>query len=137
MIMMKKKLLAIGLGVALSMTAVGAMADGLTLSSQGAPDQIVVTCNGTPALENIPASGSLPAFPWNAIYLMFHLHNNLKCAFTLDGSGALIGKANLTLTGLLGTTGEISDVRDLASGYSVVVTPGTFNTSTSVALSYS
>ncbi|PIZ03499.1 MAG: hypothetical protein COY58_09020 [Gammaproteobacteria bacterium CG_4_10_14_0_8_um_filter_38_16] len=139
--MLKKKLLAVSVGVALSMTTLAATADeaGLTLSSQNAPHQIIVTCNGTPALKNIPANGSLPAFPWGAIYLMFHLHNNLKCVFTLNQTGTVIGKADLTLTGLTGKKGEISNIHDLASGYSVSVTPGTgqFYPGTTVALSYS
>ncbi|MCX7125069.1 MAG: hypothetical protein NTU49_04820, partial [Gammaproteobacteria bacterium] len=71
---MIKKILAIGLGAAITMGASSAMATaipaGLTLTSTGTPSAINVFCNGSQALYPIPSNGSLGPLPWVAIAYM-------------------------------------------------------------------
>ena len=83
---MKKKLLAIGLGAALSVTAVSAMASTLTLKSQNIPSAIGVTCNGTQGIPIQPNSQVGP-LPYVALVTLFGSHT-LRCTFTVGGNTA-------------------------------------------------
>lgn len=122
--MINKKLLAMGLGVAMSVGAsTSAMANGLTLTSAGAPTNILVYCNNIEALYPIPANGQLGPLPWFAIAAMFSdmAFQPINCVFKLDDAAHdAIGSATLTPTM---SAGEITNVVRTSS-YNVTITPG-------------
>jgi hypothetical protein len=96
---MKKKLLAIGLGAALSFTAVSVMAGNLSLTSVNEPNQINVKCGPTQGTEKdtglpIPANGTrtLPYIIIKAV-----LGSPLVCDFYESGSNIDIATASLTI----------------------------------------
>lgn len=112
---MKTKLLALGLGVALSVGAayasplstISSVKSGLTLTSNiGTVD---VYCNGKEGL--IPVTSKARNLPWAAIIVMFG-SESLQCQFYPDGKTPStkneIGSATLTLTL---TRGLISNVQ--------------------------
>ncbi|EKD77014.1 MAG: hypothetical protein ACD_42C00502G0003 [uncultured bacterium] len=114
--MMKKKLLAMGLGAVLSMSTVSAMAfdltssgvaNGLTLTSNiGGVDVYCNAIKGPKTITNIPLN-----LPWFVIIGMFH-SQSLQCQFYPDGvqpaSNNEIGSADLQMTF---STGTISNVQ--------------------------
>lgn len=113
---MKRKLLALGLGVALSVGAAYALspstsssvASGLTLTSKTGAD-VDVYCNTIKGLY--PVTSKALNLPWEAIILMFG-SGSLQCQFYPHGDTPIpsneIGSASLALTL---TRGAISNIK--------------------------
>src|SRR3990167_8601352 len=120
--MIAKKILAIGVGVALSMTAVSAMAVGTLTLNNTTSAWIGVSCNGNagvPIINGIPLSLS-DKFISQHIFKSF----NGNCTFTVyGGSNTPVGTAIFDISKGYTTATVVSYTQD--SPYTVVITPGT------------
>lgn len=98
----------------LSMGSIVAM-PGLTLCSQGYPNQIDVQCANKSG-QPIPPNGCAVApiiggsvLPWSGIFAMFHT-SSMQCEFTDHVTGQKLAHANLDLNGSIASTqGKISN----------------------------
>lgn len=97
---MNKKLLAMGLGVALSMSACAAFAgNNLTLQSVNEPSDITVKCGATQGTEKDTGLPILPGTPRVLSYFLIKiiLGTPLVCDFYEASSGIDIATADLTI----------------------------------------
>lgn len=126
--------LTLSLVAAGALLASGSAMAGLTLCQTGYPDQINVTCNGNDAVP-IPKPTSTGAMscanlagitnlPWAGIWIKAGKPSNpaIQCTFTGAKSGALLGKATVTLNSasLLVSQAKVDAPKSsLASGVSL------------------
>ena len=97
---MKNKLLASGLGVALSVTACASFAgNNLTLQSANEPSNITVKCGATQGTEKDTGLPILPGTPRVLSYFLIKLllGSPLVCDFYEASSGIDIATADLTI----------------------------------------
>jgi hypothetical protein len=121
---MKKKLLAIGLGVALSATTVSVFAaHSLTLKNSTVPDTINVICNGKEGKPIGP--GKSLRLPYSFVVGFFG-SNTLECTFSTK-TGDTIGIAEL----------HINPSNTLAQVVSATTSPGYSATVTSTVINSS
>lgn len=116
--MIQKKLLAVGVGLALSAMTATTLANTLTLQSQNEPNSIAVACNNISGLP-IPANGQLGPLSYISLYVLFQRKSTLNCTFSENG--AQIGTATLQLGPKFQHAQILSD--SVASGYSVTISP--------------
>ncbi|HLB56837.1 MAG TPA: hypothetical protein VJK30_05865 [Coxiellaceae bacterium] len=127
---MKKKLLAIGLGAALSMTAVSAMADYLTLTNN-LGSTITVLCRGIPALPINVGTPRVIEYKYLNIYgsrpiCKFYL-NNYTTQIGIAQIYVASGNTQAQVLSAASTTGYSATVTDQDNGttYQTPITTST------------